>query len=61
MLFTINRNQSQDQDGVFKAIWGKEKLIEQKICIIINNNDNGNDNNINNNNNNNYNTVKFRK
>ena len=36
MLFTINRNQSQDQDGVFKAIRGKEKLIEQKICIIIN-------------------------
>ena len=36
MLFTINRNQSQDQDGVFKAIWGKEKLIEQNICIIIN-------------------------
>ena len=36
MLFTINRNQSQDQDEVFKAIWGKEKLIEQKICIIIN-------------------------
>ena len=30
MLFTINRNQSQDQDGVFKAIWGKEKLIEEK-------------------------------
>ena len=36
MFFTINRNQSQDQDEVFKAIWGKKKLIEQKICIIIN-------------------------
>ena len=26
MFFTINRNQSQDQDEVFKAIWGKKKI-----------------------------------
>jgi len=35
MLFTINRDQSQDQDGVFKAIWGKEKLIEEKYVLLL--------------------------